>query len=104
MPRNTHYDDMNPYCIPEDIEKLIKQPRLFPYSLLREEFIDKHERERINGLLDGVLVKGCFKAWPLNYQYPIIELEEDIAEFNFRNMRDCIIYESGVRIQRFTDN
>lgn len=33
IPRNTDFDDMNPYLVPKDIENLLEKYQLFPYSL-----------------------------------------------------------------------
>ena len=48
IPRNADFDDMNPYAIPEDIQKLLEEHNLFPYSLLKEKNIDKLKRKGIN--------------------------------------------------------
>ena len=77
--RNKNYDDMNPYIIPEDIEKMLEEYNLFPYSLFKEEELSKVSKKKINEVLEKILVKGYFKTWNLNYRFPIIELEEEIA-------------------------
>lgn len=78
IPRNTHYDDMNLYTFPPSIEQTLeKYSYLFPYSIHKQQKMDKKDKEEINKMLDGLLLKGFFKEWLLNCRYPLIKLEED---------------------------
>ena len=64
----------------------------------------KQAKDEINSILKGVLVKGEFKAWPYHCRYPIIELEDEVMERNFKNLKSGIIYESGIEVKGFSKN
>jgi len=53
-------------------------------------------------MLNNVLLKGYFKGWPLNYRFPLVDLEEEIAERNLKNTKNAIIFESGIEIRPFS--
>lgn len=64
---------MNPYFIPKDVNKYLeKWNYLFPYSIFKQEKLKENKMEEINKILNGFLLKGYFKDWPLNCIYPII--------------------------------
>ena len=102
IPRNTDFDDMNPYLVPRDVEKMLEKHSLFPYSLFHENSLSKEKQKQINQMLNNVLLKGYFKGWPLNYRFPLVDLEEEIAERNLKNTKNAIIFESGIEIRPFS--
>jgi len=45
IPRNTDFDDMNPYLVPRDVEKMLEKHSLFPYSLFHENSLSKEKQK-----------------------------------------------------------
>lgn len=83
--RSETHDDMNPYRIPEDLIFQVKEHiNSIPYTIFKKEKLKNQTKDKINRMLKNYLVKGEFEEWPLQSQYPIIFIENEVEQRTFQ--------------------